>query len=66
MTVCCEHNRCPDRPRRWLRRFQNRPWFCDQCGRLWGTMPREGGEEGDSWWEWRDLTLTNKAVRKFE
>lgn len=54
MTVCCEHNRCPDRPRRWLGRFRNRPWFCDQCGRLWVTVPKGGWDF--QWWEWKDLT----------
>lgn len=54
MIVCCPHNRCPDRPRRFLRRFRNRPWHCDQCGRLWvtrGIVTMVGDWGGWSWQE---------------
>jgi len=56
VTVCCKHNRCPDRPRRWLRRFVSRPWYCPQCGRLWITRRVEAW---DSYcYEWRLLMPT--------
>lgn len=35
--ICCEHNRCPDRPAYFLGRFTRKPWRCDQCGRWWVT-----------------------------
>lgn len=38
MTVCCEHNECPDRPKRRLRRFLTQPWRCPQCGQWWYTI----------------------------
>lgn len=60
MTVCCSHNRCPDRPRRFLRRFRNRPWYCNQCGRLWVTVGHGVQHpDGGMWWEWKDLTVAD-------
>lgn len=40
MTVCCEHNPCPGRPRWFLGRFTTRPWRCPQCGQFWITRLR--------------------------
>lgn len=37
MTICCEHNPCPDRPKWWLSRFTDKPWRCSQCGQWWVT-----------------------------
>lgn len=52
--VCCEHQRCPDRPRWFLRRFRTRPWYCPQCGRLWVTQAVSAYDS--SFWCWKDLT----------
>lgn len=54
MTVCCKHNRCPDRPIYRLKRFLNRPWRCDQCGRLWVTKPVYSLL--DTYWVWVEAT----------
>lgn len=51
--VCCKHNRCPDRPLYLLRRFRNRPWRCDQCGRLWVTRWEQNG--WDVSWVWVEV-----------
>lgn len=40
MTICCEHNPCPDRPRWFLGKYQTQPWRCPQCGQFWCTKPK--------------------------
>lgn len=32
--VCCDHNRCPDRPL-ISRKYLTQPWRCPQCGQWW-------------------------------
>lgn len=58
--VCCEHNRCPDRPRHRLWRFQERPWRCTQCGRWWVTRNEGFGWDGWLHWSWREVTKEAK------
>lgn len=65
--VCCPCNRCPNRPTRLLRRFRNRPWYCDQCGRLWVTTPGSRlHPDLPRWWEWSDLTVSDPAIPRPE
>ncbi|MBB5167108.1 ribosomal protein L37AE/L43A [Mycobacterium sp. AZCC_0083] len=54
MTVCCEHNRCPERPKRWLRRFRTRPWYCPQCEGLWVTEAKTVAWFDDIW-VWKEI-----------
>lgn len=60
MTVCCEHNPCPGRPRWFLSRFEHRPWMCRQCGRLWVTEERYLWGE-PSGWEWMELAIAEEV-----
>jgi hypothetical protein len=51
MTVCCEHNPCPGKPRWFLTRFTTRLWRCPQCGQCWCTRLRRlwGEPDGYDW-----------------
>lgn len=55
MTVCCEHNPYPQRPRWLLARFMNRPWRCPQCGQFWVTEIRTLWGDYDGF-QWRRIT----------
>lgn len=54
MRVCCEHNPCPDiyGPKLFKGRFQQRPWRCPKCGKLWHTVPTYSWADFDGW-EWK-------------
>lgn len=52
MIICCEHNPCPSRPRWWLSRFSNRPWYCPQCSKLWVTRWHAAADSG--FWAWHE------------
>ena len=55
MTICCEHNPCPGRPRWFLVRFTDRPWRCPQCGQFWVTEIRYLWGDFDGF-EWARIT----------
>ena len=61
--TCCEHNPCPDRPKWFLSRFVNRPWYCDQCGGVWVTE-KDVYRPYSIEYQWRRLAL--KAVYEGE
>ena len=44
----------PDQPKRWLRRFRQRPWRCNRCQTWWVTEHRTDYATWDSggWWKW--------------
>ena len=52
--TCCEHNPCPTRPTKRLRRFQEQPWRCPDCHQFWVTEWRSlwtsGGDLGEYSW----------------
>ena len=61
MTVCCEHNRCPQRPRWFLGRVLTRPWRCPECGRLWITKPVYRWMDFDGY-RWHDIGVAKEVI----
>lgn len=51
----------PEQPRRWLRRFRQRPWRCARCGTWWITEHYTDYANYDSGGAWRWVRLTGEG-----
>lgn len=49
-TITCWAFGHPDQPKRFLGRFQERPWRCFRCGTWWVTKHETDYPEGE--WRW--------------